>query len=273
MSSDAFRTIEISDPQYETEELREVTVKSSALGGRGDITLHVPRVARTTSDVPLIILLHGVYGSHWAWVRKAGAHRIASQLQAAGKLAPCVLAMPSDGLWGDGSGYLPHRAQNFERWIVEDVVAAARLAAPSVTERSHVCIAGLSMGGFGALRLAAKFPNRFVAAAGLSSITHFNQMARFVEEPLDSYAAPIGDHSILETMQRHRRPLPALRFDCGIDDPLLEANRELHTGLDAAGIAHQYAEYAGGHNWDYWTTHLPEMLLFFAHVLSGDHQP
>ena len=264
-----FRTIEISDPRFETEELREITVKSAALGARADITLHIPAVARAGCDVPLIILLHGVYGSHWAWVRKAGAHRIADELQRAGKLPPCVLAMPSDGLWGDGSGYVRHRTQNFERWIVEDVIAAARLAAPSVTVRSRCCIAGLSMGGFGALRLAAKHADRFVAAAGLSSITHFMQMRDFVEEPLDACAVDDGEQSVLATMLRHRARLPAIRFDCGTSDRLLAANRELHTALERAKVAHEYAEHDGGHDWTYWSAHLPDTLRFFAKALDA----
>jgi S-formylglutathione hydrolase FrmB len=266
--SSRFRTIEISDPRFEVEDLREVTVKSARLGARVDLTLHVPAAARERDDVPLIILLHGVYGSHWAWVRMAGAHRIAAELQRGGVLPPCVLAMPSDGLWGDGSGYLPHRTQDFEQWIVEEVPAAARLAAPCVTEKSPCCIAGLSMGGFGALRLAAKFPGRFAAAAGMSSITHFNEMARFVEERLGSFTALAEDRSVLDTILRCRAPRPALRFDCGRDDPLLAGNRALHAALLEANIPHVYAEFPGGHSWEYWSARLPEVLAFFAETLK-----
>lgn len=263
-----FRTIEISDPQFEVEELREVTVKSARLGTRVDLTLHVPSVARDQRDVPLIVLLHGVYGSHWAWTRMAGAHRMAAELQRRGELPPCVLAMPSDGLWGDGSGYLPHRTQDFEQWIVEEVPLATRLAAPCVSEHSRCCIAGLSMGGFGALRLAAKYPSRYVAAAGMSSITHFREMAEFVEERLGSFTTLTEDHAVLDTILRCRSPLPALRFDCGVDDPLLASNRALHAALLKANITHTYAEFPGGHSWGYWIARLPEVLRFFARALT-----
>ena len=266
--STPFRTIEISDPRFEVEDLREVTVKSAALGMRADVTLHVPAAARERTNVPLIILLHGVYGSHWAWVRMAGAHRIAEHLQRSRTLPPCVIAMPSDGLWGDGSGYLPHRTQNFERWIVDDVPAAARHAAPCVTDKSPCCVAGLSMGGFGALRLAAKYPGKFVAAAGMSSITHFREMTHFAEEPLERFTAPVEDQSTLQTIQRCPGPLPALRFDCGTEDPLLAGNRALHAALLNAKIPHLYAEFPGGHSWAYWSARLPEVLTFFAQRLA-----
>jgi enterochelin esterase-like enzyme len=50
---------------------------------------------------------------------------------------------------------------------------------------------------------------------------------------------------------------------------LLEANRRLHAELQAAGIAHQYAEHPGGHDWAYWTRHLADTLRFFSSTLSA----
>jgi len=264
MSNTTFRTIEVSEPRFEAEGLRWVTVKSRALKQRADMTLFVPKQAESKVNVPLVILLHGVYGSHWAWTLKGGAHRTAAKLIESHEIPPMVLAMPSDGLWGDGSGYLPHRERDFERWIVDDVPAAARHGSPAVTERSPLFINGLSMGGFGALRLAAKYPDRFTAAGGHSSMTHFDQFPMFVEEPLGSYTCQPADRSVLEMMLKNRQRLPSLRFDCGSEDQLIEHNRELHRELERAGIPHTYEEFPGGHSWPYWETHLADMLKFFA---------
>ncbi|RFC44348.1 MAG: S-formylglutathione hydrolase FrmB [Verrucomicrobia bacterium] len=262
-----FRTFEISDPRLECEGLRQVTLKSQALGQRVDISLYVCEGAERGARVPLVILLHGVYGSHWAWALKGGAHRTAARLCAAGAIPPMVLAMPSDGLWGDGSGYLAHRTQDFERWIRDEVPAAALLAAPSLGEHFPVCIAGLSMGGFGALRLAAKHPRYFLAASGHSSATHLEQLRDYVEEPLATFTALEEDRSVLDTFLRQKDAVPKIRFDCGTDDPLLEANRTLHLGLERAGIPHLYEEFPGGHDWRYWEKHLERTLLFFAAAL------
>ena len=154
--TDIFHTIEISDPALENEHLRCVTVKSAALGGRGDVTLWVP----PSQEIKLLlILLHGVYNSHWAWSLKAGVHRVAQALLDAGEITPMVIAMPSDGLGRDGSAYLTFPgAQDVEKWIVEEVPAIAHLAAPNLTANAKVSIGGFSMGGYGALRLGAKFP-------------------------------------------------------------------------------------------------------------------
>jgi len=260
----AFRTIEISDPQFETENLRRITVKSPALGHRADITVHATPRAHETPHAPLVILLHGIHGSHWAWTQKGGAHRLNEALQSEPNFPNFVLAMPSDGLWGDGSGYVAHHAQDFERWIVEEVPAAVRHAVPSVTARSKIFIAGLSMGGFGALRLASEYPERFAGASAHSSITELAQLRALINEDIAPDAAP----SVLASMLKNRERLSPFRFDCGFEDPLVNANRSLSLALMSRGIAHRYEEFAGNHSWTYWSQQLERSLRFFAEVFA-----
>ena len=263
-----FRTIEVSDPTLAPEGLVFVTVKSAALGQRADLTLFVPRQAGGLGGVPIVILLHGVYGSHWAWAFKGGAHRTAQRLIDAGDIPPLVLAMPSDGLWGDGSGYVRHAAQDFERWIVDEVPAAASAALGVCDRHSPLAIAGLSMGGFAALRLVGRHPGRFVAASGLSSVTEVEQLDALIEERRDGWAGEAFDRRVLDALQQAGAPLPALRLLCGTEDRLLDANRALHGGLQAAGIAHQYAEIPGGHDWAFWSRHLEDTLRFLARDIA-----
>ena len=264
-----FRTLEISDPALAPPGLRFLTAKSAALGQRADVMLYVPPQAVGLQDLPLVLLLHGVYGSHWAWAFKGGAHLTAQRLIDEGAIPPLVLAMPSDGLWGDGSGYVPHAGQDFERWIVDEVPAAAHQACSACSAASPLFIAGLSMGGFGALRLAGRHPRHFVAAAGLSSATEAAQLDPLMAETRAGWAAAPADCSVIASLRDAEAPLPALHFDCGLDDPLLEANRRLHAELQAAGIAHQYAEHEGGHDWAYWQRHLADALRFFGVALAA----
>lgn len=259
-----FRTIEISDPEFETDNLRQITVKSAALGRRADITVHATPRAHAAPHAPLVILLHGMHGSHWAWTQKGGAHRLNETLQRESQFPHFVLAMPSDGLWGDGSGYVAHHAQDFERWIVEEVPAAVAHAVPSVTSRSKIFIAGLSMGGFGALRLASEHPERFAGASAHSAITELAQLRSRGNEDISLDAAP----SVLASMLRNRERLNPFRFDCGFADPLVNANRSLSLALMSRGIAHRYEEFPGDHSWTYWSQHLERSLRFFAEILA-----
>ncbi len=263
-----FRTIECSDPALAPDGLCFVTVKSPALGQRVDITLYVPPQAQGRANVPIVMLLHGVYGSHWAWAFKGGAHHTAQRLMDTEALPPLVLAMPSDGLWGDGTGYVPHSTQDFERWVVDEVPAAAQQACAACGPQSPLCIAGLSMGGFAALRLAGKYPQRFAAAAGHSSVTEAAQLDRLLAEPRSGWSSAPADQGVLQALRSSPGPLPPLRFDCGSDDPFIDANRQLHAELQAAGINHTYTENPGGHDWAYWARHLEDSLRFFGQVLQ-----
>jgi putative tributyrin esterase len=259
-----FRTIEISDPRFERQGLRHVTVKSAALRGRADLTVWS---AADGTPEGLVILLHGVYGSHWCWALKGGAHRTAARLIATGEIPPLALAMPSDGLRGDGTGYVRHGdGTDFERWIVEDVPAATRAALPGLPDGSPMYVTGLSMGGFGALRLGGKHQARFAGISAHSAITRVSEWAGFVEEDLATYAVAADDETALDALLAAGSALPPLRFDCGKADPLLDANRALHRALTDRGVAHEYEEFEGGHEWAYWEAHIADTLRFFGKV-------
>lgn len=263
-----FRTIELSDPGISAEGLRFVTVKSAALGGRADLCVWVAPGIEPGATAPLIVLMHGVYGSHWAWALKGGAHLCAARLVAEGTLPPVVLAMPSDGLWGDGSGYVPHRDHDFERWIIDEVPLAAAEATGARGAGSPLLLAGLSMGGFAALRLAGKYPDRVTAAAAHSAVTHAAALDALIAESREDWSTRPEDISVEAALTGAQTPLPPLRFDCGRDDPYLADNRALHLALDRAGIPHRYREAEGGHDWTYWSREIEPTLRFFGSVLT-----
>jgi len=201
---------------------------------------------------------------------KAGVHLTIDELIKKGELPPMILAMPSDGLWGDGSGYLPHNNYNFEKWIVEDVPAAVRETIKGAKPDSPMFISGLSMGGFGALRIGAKYGKLFKAISGLSSITGMPQIKLFVEEALKNYSQnDVTDEDVFATMKHYRKHLPPVRLDCGTNDSLLRYNRELHLKLEKEGIPHVYEEYPGGHEWPYWAKHVIDSLKFFVKNLNN----
>jgi len=75
-----FRTVEISNPKFESNNLRFITVKTPNLKGRGDICVYVPSDIRFTQALPIVILLHGVYGSAWSWAHSGGVHLKVNEL-------------------------------------------------------------------------------------------------------------------------------------------------------------------------------------------------
>lgn len=261
-----FRTTEIGDFPYEGGVLKHVTVKSPALKARADCSVYAPNQVQRGQSVPVVILLHGVYGSHWIWNGMGQAHTTLQALIDQGEVAPMILTTPSDGLWGDGSGYLKHNRQDFERWIVEDVPELVHEVTGNAKDVS-LFIGGLSMGGYGALRIGARHPGKFKAFSGHSSITVFEEMSQFVEEPLERYNIEDPDAvAVITAMRSNREHLAPFQFDCGIDDPLIEGNRTFHHQLKEAGIPHEYTEHPGGHEWSYWTKHVATTFRFFDRI-------
>ncbi|CAN5200683.1 alpha/beta hydrolase-fold protein [soil metagenome] len=264
-----FRTTKISDPRFERDNLRLITVKSSHLKGRGDICVFVPPGIENSENIPVVTLLHGVYGSAWSWPLNTGVHIKVNEMIMKKELPPMVIAMPSDGLWGDGSAYLPHNGYNFEKWITEDIIYALSEHIEEVSLNSPRFICGLSMGGFGALRIGAKFGRYFRGISGHSSITSLKQMKLFVEEDLANYFQENKiDEDVFSTFLEYRQHLPPVRFDCGASDQLINYNRNLHQQLLENGIDHIYEEYPGAHEWPYWEKHVIKSLLFFAEQLN-----
>lgn len=241
------------------------TVKSKALNHRADVSVFKPE--GTHQNLPVVLLLHGVYGSHWAWSLKANVHGIMQQLIDAKKVPPMLLVMPSDGLFQDGSGYLPHKTADYEKWIAEDVPTLIKESYEEVTVDSSFFIAGLSMGGYGALRLGAKYPEVFKSFSGLSSIINFNEMEQFVEDFSALKNAVKIEESVADILLENKEKLNPFRLDCGKDDTLFASNVALHELLKSHEIPHQFRQHSGGHSWEYWTEHIGETLIFFGDQL------
>lgn len=231
-----------------------------------------PGYGESDARFPVLYLLHGMYGCEFDWLVKGRAHEIANGLMAAQEIGEFLIVMPSDGLarqgtfyvdWYDGSG-------RYATYIATDLVAAVDHSFRTVPERSARAIAGLSMGGFGAVYLALRYPEVFGAASSHSGAL---SSRRFVEPEWDAVFGPPESSARRERSPDHLAEsfrsggpqaalCPRLRFDCGLGDFLLEENRSFHARLQALSIPHTYVEYPGEHTWDYWARHLPETLRF-----------
>jgi S-formylglutathione hydrolase FrmB len=113
------------------------------------------------------------------------------------------------------------------------------------------------MGGFGAVRLGLKYPQRF-----FSVWSHSGGFP--VANDLPHHWHWTGNANDLDCYQLIDRldtqVIPRLSFDCGTHDHLLESNRRFHAFLERRGIRHAYHEHPGGHDWDYWDAHVQAAL-------------
>ncbi len=256
-----FRTVRISDPKFEVGGIRHITCKSPALHKRVDTSVFIPKEAKAESDLPVIVLLHGVYGSHFSWNMGAGAYLTLQRMVSAGEIRPFVLVTPSDGLWGDGSGYVDHGVENYQSWIGTELPNLIMQEIQEVSDESQFYIGGLSMGGWGAFWIGLQHPI-FRGISAHSSITHIEQMSQFVEEDWSLWQELTGIASIEELVSTTSELKP-IRFDCGSSDLLLEGNRQLHQYLQGQNIPHHYEELQGAHEWSYWNKNVRRTFQFF----------
>jgi putative tributyrin esterase len=250
------------------ESLRFLNFRGEALGWRGDVLLFTPPEVESLQRVPLLLLLHGVYGCAWNWWLNGGIDSIATEMLRDGKTSPMMIAMPSDGLWGDGSGYVPHADADCEKWIVDDIPRCLRELFPRVDPEKFL-LAGLSMGGYGALRLGMKYASRVQGISAHSAVTAVAQLPRFIPFPVEAfqYAGEI-ETDLLHWAKVNKDKLPPMRFDCGTDDSLIESNRALHRALTELRVPHVYEEFPGGHDWPYWSHHIRDTLAFCKRVFA-----
>jgi S-formylglutathione hydrolase FrmB len=184
-----------------------------------------------------------------------------------------LILSPSDGLRGDGTAYIPRPDQDYEAWICRDVIDCARELFPFTGQRAPVFIAGLSMGGYGALRLGAKYAIKFKGISAHSAITRITQMEDFVHDrfPVDGLSPEELD--IVHWMCVNKKEMPILRFDCGREDALFEANCAFHARLERHQIPHEFFMYDGNHSWPYWQAHIADTLLFCERTLHNSSLP
>jgi len=207
----------------------------------------------------VLYLLHGLSDDHTIWHRRTRIECYAADL-------PLIIVMP-DGYRGFYTDH--HAGPAYGRYLMEDVIGFAERVLPVRRRRGGRCIGGLSMGGYGALRLALAHPEMFVSAHSHSG--GFSLGHRRARSDSDEFFRIFGRHpegtahdvwALARKLKRRGGRFPKIRLDCGTEDFLLPENRDLHTFLVKERVPHEYAEFPGAHSWDYWDVHIQEALRF-----------
>jgi len=216
----------------------------------------VPAAKRTLH--PTLFLLHGLSDDHTMWVRRASIERYAAEQNLA-------VVMPAVGrsFYQDMAS-----GQRYWTYLSEELPAIMRQFFPLSEKRADNFTAGLSMGGYGALRLALAHPDKFAAAASFSGALDFvrrlrdsgKAASRISKTEWDSIAGLGKDaagttsdlHFLAKRVASRTGPKPALWLSCGTEDDIIGDTRAFHRHLDAIGCRHHYEEGPGTHDWAYW---------------------
>ncbi|HEX8657829.1 MAG TPA: alpha/beta hydrolase family protein [Hymenobacter sp.] len=249
---------------------------------RAAVVLPASYAKNKKAHYPVLYLLHGAYGHFSNWLSKTPdkqlLHRLADQYN-------LIIVNPEGGTF---SFYLDSPVSpdsQFETYLTKEVLPAIDQAYRTVPERRGRVIAGLSMGGHGALYLAARHPDLYCAAGSMSGALDLSganrrltpaeatQRAQLWAPILGSEAdnpERFAANSVVNLVDQIRRAGLSLIIDCGVDDGLVEINREVHRRLLYNHTPHDYTERPGAHTWEYWQNALPYQVLFFQQVLKGN---
>jgi S-formylglutathione hydrolase FrmB len=171
----------------------------------------------------------------------------------------------------------------FETYITKEVIQKIDATYRTVKSNKGRVITGLSMGGHGAMYLSTRHPDLFGAAGTMSgamdmNFTKFKVNADFTKSLKDRFEKLLGTsdvsqevfvkNSIVNMVDTIKKNAMPIIIDCGVDDFLIDANRELHNRLLYAGVSHDYTERPGAHTWSYWENALPYHVLFFHNILK-----
>jgi S-formylglutathione hydrolase FrmB len=236
----------------------------------------VPEGYSGNQRYPLLILLHGFNQRQQDWVEKTALREYL-------KGVPLFIAIPQ----GDNSWYvnsMTDTSLRYESYILEDVVG--RIADRYSIDTSRMAIAGLSMGGGGALRIALRNPGTFKVVASFSGAILY---PRFLGDTVlqsvsaasaASLARAFGTqrtdewkkHDVFE-LYRSVPPdrLPFLYLAVGIQDGLksfLPLHRQWTDSLRAAGVAYEYHETPGAHRWEFWDREIKRFLPRLRELLQ-----
>ncbi|WP_322011812.1 alpha/beta hydrolase family protein [Paraburkholderia sp. J12] len=259
----AFQSQVVSIPSAAMRQTFEATVVLPDDYGRGD----------PTQRFPVIYVLHGSGGDHTDWTANSPIAKLADRYHV-------ILVMP-DG--GHESWYIdsPFDAQSrYETYIGTEVVSWMDAHFRTLATKEARAITGLSMGGFGALRIALDKPGTFGAAGSMSGAV--DPRACEDEPGIDRvfgnparHAAFWNRNAIIAGAREFEHAHIDLTIDCGVSDYFVKSNRVLHERLIALGIPHDYAERPGGHTWAYWSNAIRYQVLFFSTSFrhNGWHPP
>lgn len=232
---------------------------------------------KSKTAYPVLYLLHGAYGHFNDWLSKTPNKEVVKNLA---DQYDIIIVMPEGETFSFYLDSPVNSGSQFETFITKEVIGAVDKTYRTIADKRARAITGLSMGGHGALYLSAKHSDLFCAAGSMSGAVDMSTMLnRESSQQVIQLMQPVfGEqsgnqemyvkHAVLRMVDIIKENKLPLIIDCGVDDFLIESNRELHRRLVYNKVAHDYTERPGAHTWEYWENALPYHVFFFSKILS-----
>ncbi len=261
------------------------TFRSEILGRQLGYSLYLPpSYEGSDRDYPFLLFLHGANENERRWSTRGMTDLMLNRMIADGELGEFIVAIP----FGANSFYTNSASgQRWEDMITEEFIPLIESTTRTPGTRASRAVSGISMGGYGALKLAMKHPDMFSAVSAHSAmlINDFAQAAATIRRAQGYYMLfdDIFDISNDLSHWDENNPLRLARendgldslkiyFDCGTEDEygFFLGARQLSQVLDDRGIEHEFHLYPGRHGWDYARRHTAASLEFHWNAFSHE---
>lgn len=218
---------------------------------------------------PVLYLLHGLFGSCENWLELTNLKDYVLEKEL------IIILVDGENGWYSDSKTIENN--KFESYFLQELMPEIENLYRTIPIKEKRAIAGLSMGGYGALKFCLKKPDLFVFAGSMSGAFDAPNLIK-KNCPKDwKELLPSIEKAFGETNSRHRidndlfqiieqiptekiAELPHFYLDCGVYDSFLETNRKLTNLLKDRKIPFEYYEISGGHDWDFWDQQIKKIL-------------
>lgn len=253
---------------YSQEKVRVIldSIYSYAVGGYKKFNVILPKdYYKTDERYKVIFLLHGYSGDHNDWINRTNLVRYLNDYSFV------VVTPQADNSWYTNSPFVKNR--NYENYIIKELIPYVEKKYRVISTKHGRVIAGLSMGGYGAIKFAIKYPNLFYFVGSFSGAFRWPSMIEknkslITQSLKEAFGETRSDHwnkndvsFLIDSLKS--TSLPYLYVACGENDQLeglLESNRKVVEKLQSKGIAYEYYELPGGHDWIFWDSQIKMFL-------------
>ncbi|HEY9188630.1 MAG TPA: alpha/beta hydrolase family protein [Ignavibacteria bacterium] len=215
----------------------------------------------------VIYLLHGYTGDFNDWVSRTNVAKYATNYNF------IIVTPDAKNSWYVNA--INKKNSNYEDYIIKELIPHIGKIYRALDTRHGRVIAGLSMGGYGALRLALKYPNTFFYSGAFSGAFHIlsaitnlkDTKSNLIKDAIEIFGDKEGDFwndcDIFKLIDKSNNlVLPYIYLSCGKDDvyELFDSNRKVAEALQKKKIMYEYHELPGSHNWVYWDKAIKDFL-------------
>lgn len=244
-------------------QLKDAEFQSTSLGREMKYRVLLPAsYDQGDTRYPVLYLLHGLYGNYKNWTDNTAVQKYASGMD-------LIIAMP-DGEDSWYTNWSTDPKQKFEDYMVKDFIAEVESKYRTTPTRETRYIAGLSMGGYGALKFSIRYPQLFSIAGSFSGALNAPTTLQS-EKPV--YALQLlrvygrngnktrSENDISRLISTAKpASLPYLYLTCGEDDYFVSPNRQFVSNLPSLKVRYEYHELPGVHDWRFWDSSIRDFL-------------